>query len=293
MEPFSLQVWRLHPKGVRIEKAEKTLNGTAHPDGVKFCRPYSSVNALGWWLYPAVDVDIMWKGGREFEHNLHEPWPHTEHEIVKSLVKDSDNVDVDSFAPIEGRSKFTWGGVENSVAQFWTGCIFKTPPGWCLQIRSPINCTNPDYTVMEGILETDWMQYDIWINLVFKTPNKWIEFRKNNWPPIAQLVPIRRESVDADWQITTDEVVNRDSTEANQVFEYWLQYNQKKFACGGKQRLSETRTKDSTTFWKERQEHVNKDTFEPNPTEPKPINKKKIPNFGMKKKCPYSSQPEE
>jgi len=281
MEPFNLEVWRLHPKGIQLTKAEKTLNGNANEAGVKWCAPYSKINATGWWISPPVDIDIRWLGGTNFEHKLHEEWPHTEHDIVKSLTKDSDNVDPNKFAPIEGRSKFTWGAVESGVCQIWTGCIFKTPPGWCLQVRSPINCPNVDYFVMEGVLETDWMQYDIWINLVFHTPNKWIEFRKNNWPPLAQLIPLRRESVEGPWTISKDEVVNRDTPEANEVFEYWLQYNHKKFGSGGKQQLSQDRTKDSTTFWKERQEAIDKGKFEPK----KPV---KIPVF--KNKCPYGHQ---
>lgn len=257
-----IRIYRLHPQGVRFEKAEKTQHGMANPAAVKFCRPFSSCNALGLWLYPPIDFNVKWNGGKDFEHQLLEPWPNTEHDLVKSLVKPSDQVNSNDFCPPQGRSKFTWGSVEEGVMQLWTGCIFKTPPGWCLQLRSPINLYNPDYHVMEGILETDWMQYDIWINVAFHTKNKWIEFRKNQWPPLAQLIPLRRESVDGDWKFE-ETIANRDDPESEEVFKYWLQYNKKKFSQGGKQYLTKDRTKDSTTFFKERQLLLDKTTNEP------------------------------
>jgi hypothetical protein len=265
---MNLNVWRLHPKSVKFIKAEKTLNGTANAGGVKFCRPFTSANRLGWWMFPAVDVDICWKGGQEFEHKLLENWSDTDHVLVKSLTRPNDNIDISKFCPEHsGRTKFTWGGVEDGVVQFWTGCILETDPGWALQIRSPINFPYQGYRIMEGILETDWMQYDIWMNLVFERKNEWIQFRKDSWPPIAQIIPLRRECVDGDCTMS-DRMVNRDSKEANRVFEYWLQYNDKKFGHGGNNLLSKTdptRTKDSTTFYKERQRMLGKGNMEPKP----------------------------
>jgi hypothetical protein len=74
---FQLNVWRLHPKSVRLERAEKTLKGTANEIAVKWCAPYSKVNQLGWWIYPAVAMDVCWHGGKEFEHKLLQPYlPH-------------------------------------------------------------------------------------------------------------------------------------------------------------------------------------------------------------------------
>lgn len=273
---MNLKIWRLNPKGIRLEKAEKTLHGNANEAGVKFCRPYSSCNALGWWVFSPVDLDIIWRGGKIFEHKLLEPWPNVEHDLVNSLTNEKDNVKVDDFCPASGRSHLTIGAVDDGIVQIWTGCIFKTPPGWCLQIRSPINCNPQPYYVMEGILETDWMQYDIWINLVFTEKDKLIQIRKNQWPPLAQLIPTRRESVDGDWQIGSDKNVNREEAEDNEVFEYWMQYNHKKYSCGGRQKLNEVKNKNATTFWLERQKNLDKETLEPKPKETKPIVKTKV-----------------
>ena len=245
---MKLNVWRLHPNGVKITKAEKTLNETAHPAAIKFCQPYTNANQLGWWIFPPQDIDICWHGDR-FEFKEISPYLPTDHQLVSSMVVDSDLVNVENFCPQgQGRSKYTWGAVEPNVVQIWTGCVFQTPPGWNLLLRSPINFSPRSCYVMEGILETDWMQYDIWINLVFTKEGEWIKLRRNEFPPLAQIIPTKRE----DWEIDRNEILKRDEKEANRVFEFWLQYNNKKFGNGGKQYLAENRTKDSTTYHKER-----------------------------------------
>lgn len=252
-DEYTLKVWQLHPSAGRVIPAEKSLQGTAHPGGLKFCGPYTYANKSGYWLHSPIDIDIMWKGGKEFDVRWHQEYDDFDYHLLRKLLipKDGVNPDVWSLEGV-GRNKFTWGMVEDGVVQMWTGNIFETPPGWCLHIRSPINLPRRPCYVMEGILETDWMQQDIWTNIVFDRPNEWVEFRREG-SPIAQLVPIRRESFAEDWHLL-NEMVNRDSPEANRVFEYWVQFNEKKFAKGGKQNLlpDGSRTKDSTTFYKEK-----------------------------------------
>jgi hypothetical protein len=246
---MDLKVWRLHPQACRVIQAEKTLNNSAHKEGVKWCHPFSTVNRLGWWIFPPVDLDFSYNG-TEFKYQLLEDFNDADVELVHSNVKPEDEVSPEMWCPKGGRTKFSWGAVEPNVLQMWTGLILQTPPGWSLQIRSPINCNPQPFHVMEGILETDWMQYDIWLNIVVDRNNELIQFRKNGWPPIAQIVPVFREAYQ-DWNLQTQDL-NRNTPEANQVFDYWIHYNQKKFAHGGNQYLGDGRTKDSTTFYHER-----------------------------------------
>ncbi len=259
MEDFTLNIWRLHPSGIRIIPAEKTLNGTAHPEGVKFCGPFTTANKAGFWAFPPADIDICWTG-ESFEHRIISNYSGVDHEFVKQLVQRKDGVNPEDFCPAGGRSKYTWGAVENNIVQIWTGCIFETPPGWGLHIRSPINFPPRSCYVMEGILETDWMQYDIWINLVFTKQGEWIKLRREEWPPLAQLIPVQRSP---EWKINKDQLVNREEEDANRAFEYWIQYNHKKYSSGGKQMLTQERQKDSTTYHKERQRILDKKTLLP------------------------------
>jgi hypothetical protein len=152
VDSLSLKVWRLHPSSCRVERAEKTLNSTAHRGGVRYCGPFTNANAAGWWLYPPVDVDITWRGGREFEYELLTPYDDVDYHLIRFLLDDDDRDHVDKWCTPGGRTKFTWGLLEEGVVQIWTGCIFATPPGWGLHIRSPVNVAPEPYHVMEAII---------------------------------------------------------------------------------------------------------------------------------------------
>jgi hypothetical protein len=250
-EELNLKVWRLHPHGSPIAPADRTLRGTANKAATRFCGPFTHANRAGWWLFPPVDVDITWLGGTEFEYDVLTEYSHDDYHLIHFLLDETDGAAPEKWLP---RTKFSWGIVEPGVVQIWTGCIFQTPPGWGLHIRSPINCAPRGFHVMEAILETDWLQYDIWMNLAFHDEGERVALRRDAWPPVAQLVPVRRESYADDWGLE-EQMLHRRSPEANRVFEYYVEYNEKKFSRGGKQRLSRedpTSTKDSTTYYRER-----------------------------------------
>lgn len=240
--------------------AEKTLHGTANRAAVRWCGPFTHANRAGWWVFPPVDIDIVWHGGDEFEWELLTPYTDADRHLIRFLLDESDDAHPALWLEDEGRTKLTWGLVEPGVVQIWTGCIFETPPGWGLHLRSPVNLPPSPFHVMEAILESDWLQYDIWLNLLFDRPGERAELRREGWPPVAQLVPVPRESYDSLWRLE-EETVNRNTEEANRVFEYYVSYNEKKFARGGKDPRSRTDpslTKDSSTYFKERKRLLGK-----------------------------------
>jgi hypothetical protein len=249
-----MKVWRLHPGGCRVTPAEKTLDRTANPSGVRYCGPFTNANRAGWWLFPPVDVDIVWKGGTEFEATVLQEYSDVDRHLVRFLLDDSDEAEIDTWSRSGGRTKFTWGLLEPGVVQIWTGCIFETPPGWTLQMKNPSNIPSRGFRVMDAIIETDWLHYDIWLNLAFERPNELVQLRRDSWPPIAHLVPIPRESYDVPWQLE-EETINRNSEDAERIFSFWLQYNKKKFAGEGKEPIPNSdppATKDPSTYYKER-----------------------------------------
>ena len=253
-DDFELKVWRLHPQSAKLVRAEKTLHGTAHRGGVRYCGPLTNANAAGWWMFPPVDVDIEWRGGRDFEHEIRTPYDDSDWHLLRFLADEEDRAHVDRWSGPGGRTKFTWGLLEEGVVQIWTGCIFETPPGWALQIRSPVNFPPRACHVMEAVLETDWLQYDIWLNLVFDRPGEVVRLRRDQWPPIAQLVPVPRETCSPRWRME-EETINRNSEDADRAFQFWVQYNHKKFAGSGTEPIPHSdppATKDPTTYFRER-----------------------------------------
>lgn len=250
-----IKAWKIHPKACRIEKAEKTCLGLANKGGVQWCGPYTNANKSGFWLYSPIEMDFTYDGEKFEIHGMEDYGPE-DYDKVKGLVRPTDRSDIGKWCfPGIGRTKTTVGLVEKNVLQIWTGLIFETPPGWCLHIRSPINFPKRDVDVMEAILETDWMQYDIWINLSCSAPGR-VKITKEH--PIAQLIPTRRESFKGEWSCSTEDL-NRDTPEADRVFSYWLEYNKQKFELGGKQALTQTLTKDSTTYFRERSKALGKE----------------------------------
>jgi hypothetical protein len=245
---------RLHPAGCPIVRAEKTLHGTAHRAGVRWCGPFTNANRAGWWIFPPVDVDIVWKGAHDFEYDVLTPYSNADSHLIRFLIREDEDVDLERWLPEDGRTKFSWGLLEEGVVQIWTGCMFETPPGWGLHIRSPINFLPQPFHVMEAVLETDWLRYDIWLNIAFDRPNEPVRLRRDQWPPLAQIIPVPRETYDARWEME-EELVNRGTPEANEAFEFFLRYNQKKFAGSGTDPLladDPSLTKDSATYYKER-----------------------------------------
>ncbi|MCA1612578.1 MAG: DUF6065 family protein [Acidobacteria bacterium] len=249
---LTLEVWRLHPNGVRIVPADKHLMGEAPRLGVKWCGPFTNANKAGWWVYPPLDIDIVYRppDGRGtyepkfdedpefhslnrmegyFDYEVGEDYTHEEVAVIKSMLKRRHRYRKTS------RVLYDFGNAEMNVANIWTGCVFKTPPGWCLHIRSPINLDlDQPFRIQEAILETDWMRYDIWMNLKFFRYNDWARIRRGQHYPIAQLVPVRRESYDARWGLS-DTLLSREGPHAGageEIFDGWNEYNAKKWETG-------------------------------------------------------------
>ena len=131
----------------------------------------------------------------------------------------------------------SFGKVEPNIMTMWTGCIFETPPGWGLLITQPINDyyrydkTKP-YTIQTGILETDWMVYDIWVNVAV-TENCTFTIEKDK--PIATLIPIRRDTYEDKWDL---EVGSVDKLS----YKRWLDYNYRKYGAYRHEKENKTET---------------------------------------------------
>lgn len=223
-----LRVWRVHPQGAHICPAEKTLRGDASSAAMRWCGPFAHANAYGFWVFPPVDLDLVWHGGSSFEHRFESLYTDDDASIVSRLQRPGDPY---RYVP---RKKVEFGSTLESVVSIWTGCIFQTPPGWGLMIRNPVNVTaSTVFRAQEAILETDWLPYDIWINLLFVQQEKWARIRRaDNWPPLAQLLPVPRSAYDQRWPLIAG-ALERTTAEGQDLFSRWLDYNHKKWVEGG------------------------------------------------------------
>jgi len=252
--PF-LRIRRIHPtQGAKIFPANRHLRGPngecetegwPRADAVKRCGPYVHANSMGWWIFPGVDMDVTYHGDNnwevheyttfdaEAEKDFYKTLPSYEYKTVDGEVKTFEH---------QNRGHVNAGLADKNILQIWTGMIFRTPPGWGLLIRSPINAEESydrPYHIQEGVIESDWMDYDIWTNLVFTRVHEKVQIRRDMWPPLAQIIPVRRESYEEKWAVD-DRLMSADDPE----WASWQDYNYKKW-----QRQNE---KDGKTYYKER-----------------------------------------
>jgi Family of unknown function (DUF6065) len=226
---FWLRVWRVHPQGARICPAEKTLRGDATSAATRWCGPFSHANEYGFWVFSPVDLDVVWHGGRSFEHRFESLYTDDDAAVVSRLQRPGEQY---RYVP---RRKVEFGSTLESVVSIWTGCIFETPPDWGLMIRNPVNINaSAIFRAQEAILETDWLPYDIWINLQFVQQDKWARLRRSDgWPPIAQLLPVPREAYDRRWRLA-ERPLERTSPEGRDLYDRWIDYNHKKWVEKGR-----------------------------------------------------------
>jgi hypothetical protein len=236
---FCLRIWRVHPRGANVCPAEKTLRGEASSAAMRWCGPFAHVNAYGFWLFPPVDLDVIWHGGRSFEHRFETLYTDDDASVVSRLQRPEDKY---RYVP---RKKVEFGSTLESVVSIWTGCIFQTPPGWGLMIRNPVNINaSTIFRAQEAILETDWLPYDIWVNLLFVHQEKWARIRRSDgWPPIAQLLPVPKAAYDQRWRVI-DGPLERATAKGHDLFSRWIDYNYKKWVEKGQ--------KEPATYYRER-----------------------------------------
>jgi len=244
-----LKIFRLHPGGCIVRKADSQLGGDMHkePDtqnALKWCGPIIHANKLGYWVFPPVDMDITYLGGDKWERNIIRDYAPSEKFVIEGNLRPEDK-----FRDSE-RMKTAFSLSEPATVQLWTGCVFRTPPGWCLHVRNPINfpeAYNRPYHIQEGIIESDWMNYDIWLNIKFHRIGEKVEIRRDQWPPIAQIVPVRRSSYEGEWP-KTDKMLSVEDPEGLEVWEGWQEYNYKKWKANGE--------KDTRTYHKARKPNI-------------------------------------
>jgi hypothetical protein len=245
---FCLRIWRLHPQGAHVCPAEKTLRGDASSAALRWCGPFAHANEYGFWVFPPVDLDVIWHGGRSFEHRFETIYTDDDASVVSRLQRTDDKY---RYVP---RRKVEFGSTLESVVSIWTGCIFQTPPGWGLMIRDPVNIgASTIFQTQEAILETDWLPYDIWINLLFVQQEKWARIRRSDsWPPIAQLLPVPKAAYDQRWRLI-DGPLETTSSKGRDLFNRWIDYNYKKWVEKGQ--------KEPSTYYRQRH-HAQKDPEE-------------------------------
>jgi len=129
------------------------------------CLPMTIANQNGWVIPSPCNIKAVWFGG-ESRDSMHF-WLDKEYNVPKPWVK----------------CHFVGG-----VITFEFDFIIKTNPGVNLLVRGAPNFFIDGVHPLEGVVETDWLNYSFTMNWRVTTPNKMIYFNKGD--PICFIQPI-------------------------------------------------------------------------------------------------------
>jgi hypothetical protein len=173
--------------------ADASLDGSIPLRAFKYCEPFTTANACGWYLFPPIDFDLKWDGhaclwrlaaGKGRWSILHTAVPA---EFVEPLQKHAASMGLE----YSGALPLLSHAPEYGIIQVWSGLVVRTKPGWVSLVRSLVNFPNEAaIDVLEGIIETDWWVGPLFSVLRVTKSDVTIEFRKKR--PFAQVQLINR-----------------------------------------------------------------------------------------------------
>lgn len=171
--------------------AQIDLAGNIPTRAHQYCEPFLVANSMGYLLYPPIDFNLYWDGTQtliQFEGIS--DWIIVDKIFLpNSMAHWCGNVDTEL---VDTLPVFLESFPERGVLQVWSGYFASTPPGSSLWIRSPINrASSSAYTIIEGIVETDWWAGPLFTNIEITKTDVPIAFRKDK--PFLQVFLIPRE----------------------------------------------------------------------------------------------------
>jgi hypothetical protein len=134
------------------------------------CIPLSIANASGWEILSPVNLKATWTGSVSTSSI--------------SIAADGDRARVERFAT----SHFGFG-----ILTFHTGYLFRTSPGWALWVRGSPNTAKRNLVPLDGLVETDWLDFPFTMNWRFTRPAI-VEFEQGE--PFCFITPVAHQLLD-------------------------------------------------------------------------------------------------
>jgi Family of unknown function (DUF6065) len=172
------------------QRADRSAMGTLPTRAYRYCEAVTSATGWGWWIFPPMDMQIMWDGTDIYWHyEGAEDWL----KLMPSAQYPGFSDTFDAAAPEELRGyspPFLTALPEPGTLQIWTGLMARTAPDWHLLLRSPPNLPGPGgICLFEGIVETDRWFGPLFANLRFTRSHTPIRLRADF--PLVQAQPVR------------------------------------------------------------------------------------------------------
>jgi hypothetical protein len=188
-----VQFYQLLQQGRPPQRADRSACGTLPTRAFRYCEAATSASAFGWWVFPPIDVQLLWDGADIF-------WNHAETEdwlpLLPSAQAPGFTEMFDGCAPpdLQGCAPpFLTSLPEAGTLQIWTGLFARTAADWHLLVRAPANLPTPGgFVLYEGIVETDRWFGPLFTNLRFTRSHTPIRLRADF--PLLQLQPVPRHA---------------------------------------------------------------------------------------------------
>ena len=188
--PAVATFYRLIDQARLPERADRVAGGTLPVRAARHCDAVTSASAFGWWLYPPMDITLLWDGDTVF-------WSWDEHPgwlELGAVQFPHFAARFDAAAPAAacgGSPPFLAALPEPGCLQIWSGLLARTAPEWSLLVRAPANLPGPGgYVLYEGIVESDRWFGPVFTNLRLTRTDVPVRLRAAH--PLAQLQPLPR-----------------------------------------------------------------------------------------------------
>jgi hypothetical protein len=174
-------------------RADRSACGTLPARAVRYCEALTSATAFGWWVFPPLDIELLWDGSDIFWRCDKVPdWM----PLLPSAQMPDYAAEFDGVAPAELKGcspPFLTALPEPGTLQLWTGLIAQTAHDWHLLVRSPANMPpTGGISLFEGIVETDRWFGPLFTNMRFTRSHMPIRLRADY--PLLQVQPVARQN---------------------------------------------------------------------------------------------------
>lgn len=188
-----LEMVKLIGAGRAPKRADRSGAGSIPGRAMRYCDALTSATGYGYWLFPPIDLQLMWDGEQIFwSFDNAAAWLPLSGAASGAAQFPGFSDHFDEAAPevLRGYSPpFLTALPELGGVQIWTGLLARTRPGWALNVRMPVNLPGiPGLTAWEGIVETDHWYGPLFTN--FRITKTDFPVRLRAHVPFMQIQPL-------------------------------------------------------------------------------------------------------
>lgn len=188
----TVQFVQMLPVGRAPKRADRSGGGYIPARALRFCDALCTSTGYGYWLFPPIDMSVLWDGEQVFWSIGDDDWmPLSGSPTGAAQFPDfAEYFDAKCPPELKGYSPpFITALPELGGVQIWSGLLARTSPGWSLSVRQPVNIPVPvGLSCWEGVVETDHWFGPLFSN--FRITKTDFPVRLRSEQPFLQVQPV-------------------------------------------------------------------------------------------------------